>query len=155
MNFELNISPDDLVDKISDIDSKKRDKIDLLVKTLENSTDGYWDWHIGSGVDGAEDYEFLSERFKNQLGYSDEEMSNVPSSWQVICNPDDLSKMFQKAQEHFDSNGDIEFMTECRYTHKNGHEVWVLCRGSVVEWNEDSSPKRMVGTHTDITSLKS
>ena len=154
MNFELDIKLDDLVSKIGSIEKEKNDKIYLLVKILESSTDGYWDWHIGSGVDGEEDYEFLSERFKQQLGYSNEDMEDKPSSWQSICNADDLASMLQKAQEHFDSQGEVDFMTECRYIHKNGSMIWILCRGSVVEWNEDGSPKRMVGTHTDITSLK-
>jgi PAS domain S-box-containing protein len=134
--------------------AENKDQVELLLEVLENSTDGYWDWHIGSGKDGEEDYEYLSPKLKSQLGYEDEELLNAPSSWQKICNLDDMKIMFKKVEEHFASLGKKEFMTQCRYTHKKGHEVTILCRGNVIEWNNDGSPKRMVGTHTDITNLK-
>jgi PAS domain S-box-containing protein len=130
------------------------DKASLMLQVLELSTDGFWDWHIGSGKNGDEDYEYLSPKLKMQLGYEDGELENKPSSWQKICNPDDMGNMFQGVQAHFDSKGKKEFITECRYTHKKGHLVVILCRGNVIEWNEDGSPKRMVGTHTDVTNLK-
>jgi PAS domain S-box-containing protein len=154
MNFELNITADDLIKKINLNDKERNQKIEMLIKILENSTDGYWDWHIGSGKDGEEDYEYLSPKFKEQLGYGPDELEDKPSSWMNLIYPECLSKINSKLQEHFNSNGEIEFMSECRYTHKDGHTVWILCRGDVIEWNEDGTPKRMVGTHTDITSLK-
>ncbi len=42
---------------------------------------------------------------------------------------------------------------EARYQHKNGALVPVLCRGEVIEWTVDGCPKRMVGTHTDLSDL--
>lgn len=38
--------------------------------------------------------------------------------------------------------------------HKNGHWVWVYNTGQVIEWEEDGSPKRMLGTTLDITVQK-
>ena len=38
--------------------------------------------------------------------------------------------------------------------HKDGHWVWVLDRGKVVEWDSSHRPVRMTGTHMDITRLK-
>jgi signal transduction histidine kinase/DNA-binding response OmpR family regulator len=38
--------------------------------------------------------------------------------------------------------------------HKDGHWVWVLDTGKVVEWEADGKPRRMVGTHIDITEQK-
>ena len=35
--------------------------------------------------------------------------------------------------------------------HKNGTWRWILARGQVVERDDHGQPKRMVGTHTDIT----
>lgn len=35
--------------------------------------------------------------------------------------------------------------------HKHGHWVWVLDTGQVIEWEREGVPKRMIGTHLDIT----
>lgn len=134
--------------------NENKDHTQLLLSILEQSTDGYWDWHIGSKEEGGEDYEYLSPKFKKQLGYEEDELPNVPSSWMNLCNEEDLAKTAQKLDEHFNSLGEEEFITECRYTHKDGHTIWILCRGFVTEWDESNAPKRMVGTHTDITNLK-
>ncbi|MEI8618960.1 PAS domain-containing protein [Pseudoalteromonas sp. B193] len=33
--------------------------------------------------------------------------------------------------------------------------IWVLDTAKIVEWNTDGSPKRMIGTHLDISERKS
>jgi PAS domain S-box-containing protein len=132
--------------------SDKNEQIRIMKETLEliveNSTEGFWDWHI------LDDYEYLSPTFKKHFGYEDDEMKNHPSSWQKIINQDDLPNVLGIFDKHVESKGKIPFITECRYTHKDGHEVLIWCKGKVVEWAEDGSPIRMVGTHIDITSLK-
>ena len=47
------------------------------------------------------------------------------------------------------------YICEARMRHKDGHWVWVLDTGKTVEWNIDGSPKRMIGTHIDISEQKS
>lgn len=115
-----------------------------LNKVLETSTDGFFDWHIDNG------YEYLSPKFKAALGYEVDELENRPESWQRIIDPEDLKVMFEEVQKHFESKGDYPFKVTSRYTRKDGSTVKVFCRGEVVEWNNDGSPKRMVGTHTII-----
>ncbi|MEJ2741932.1 MAG: ATP-binding protein, partial [Gammaproteobacteria bacterium] len=41
-----------------------------------------------------------------------------------------------------------------RYHHKDGSTITVFCKGEVVEWAEDGTPIRMIGTHTDLTQFK-
>ena len=122
-------------------------KASLMLQVLELSTDGFWDWHVGSGKDGGEDYEYLRPKLKKQLGYEDEELENKPSSWQKICDPEDMGKMFKKVQKHFESKGEHPFSCVTNYTHKNGSIVKIRCSGTVVDFNEDGEPVRMVGTH--------
>ena len=38
--------------------------------------------------------------------------------------------------------------------HKNGQYIWILATGNTVEWHADGLPKRMLGTHLDITERK-
>lgn len=128
-------------------DAKTFEMVEILKLTLEHTTDGYWDWDI------ANDYEYLSPCFKRQLGYADDEMKNHPSSWQALIFEEDMEKMGIELNKHFKSKGDYEFKSVSRYKHKDGHIVKILCRGSVVRWDENGNPLRMVGTHIDITDL--
>ena len=123
------------------------DDNETLKAILEGATDGYWDWNIQANT------EFMSDAFKAQLGYKPYELDNVPQSWINLINKEDFTVMQEKLQEHFRTKGDVDFKAIGRYNHKQGHEVKILCRGQVIEWDKDNSPIRMVGTHTDITGL--
>jgi PAS domain S-box-containing protein len=135
-----------LVEELSIRDQEVFEMKQVLEQILETSTDGYWDWHIEKG------YEYLSPRFKKQLGYEDNEMDNCSTSWKGLINDNDLDKILIELKKHFDSKGAYPFKVICRYTHRDGHEVTVLRRGTVIEWDNDK-PIRMVGTHIDITNL--
>lgn len=58
-----------------------------------------------------------------------------------------------RLKEHW--SGDLElYDIEFRMRHKRGHYVWILASGKVVEWYEDGGPKRMLGSHLNITERK-
>lgn len=134
--------------KVPQLEEELTDKSKIFEQVLENTMAGYWDWNI------AENTEYLSPSFKKMFGYEDHEMENSPEAWQKIIHPDDLPGVFNTFSDHVESKGKIPYDNEVRYYHKNGSIVWVLCRGKVIEWAEDGSPVRMVGSHIDITHLK-
>jgi len=136
-----------LVENLTVRDAETFEMLDILKLTLEHNTDGYWDW------DMVTDYIYLSSGFKKQLGYSDDEMQNNPSSWQNLMFKEDLDNMQSELYRHINSNGVEPFKSVIRYTHKDGHIVKILCRGSVIKWDDNGKPLRMVGTHIDITDL--
>ena len=115
---------------------------------LEGTLAGYWDWNIPANT------EYLSPTFKSMFGYEDHEMENSPEAWQKIIHPEDLPEVFEVFNTHVSSKGEIPYSNECRYYHKDGSIVWVYCKGKVIEWAEDGSPIRMIGSHVDITELK-
>ena len=127
------------------------DQIDSEVKVkqiLETVYDGFWDWHI------KEDYEYMSPRFWEMLGVNPKTKNHHPSEWQKLMHPEDLDKTLKLFGEHVASRGLVPFDLESRFTHQEGHQVWILCRGKIIEWSKSGEPLRMVGTHTDITELK-
>ncbi len=136
-----------LVDELCIRDSEVFSMRQVLELLLETCTDGFWDWRI------KEDYEYLSPTFKKQLGFGPDEMENHPSSWQCMMYEEDLKILYEEVTKHFESRGEYKFSSVCRYTHRKGHMVTILCRGEVIEWDDDWSPIRMVGTHTDITDI--
>ena len=59
-----------------------------------------------------------------------------------------------KLNNHIASNGKIPYDIELRYRHKSGTTVWVNSRANVVEWNDDGTAIRIVGSIVDITKQK-
>ena len=129
-----------LTDSLTRVEENLMEEMAILEFILEKSTDGYWDWNI------VTNYEYLSPKFKAQLGYAPDEMENSPRSWQSICNPDDLEKASENINLHL--KGETrDFSETLRFTHKDGHIVNILCSGVVVSRDKDGNPLRMVGTH--------
>ncbi|MCX7175387.1 MAG: PAS domain-containing protein [Proteobacteria bacterium] len=115
---------------------------------IEQSLAGYWDWLI------QKNEEYLSPTFKKMFGYEDDEMPNSPDAWQKIIFPEDLPGVFQVFNSHVQSRGAIPYYNEVRYRHKEGHTVWVICTGQVIEWDEQGQPVRMIGCHIDVSKSK-
>lgn len=120
----------------------------LSESALESSLAGFWDWNIETNE------EYLSPRFKEMFGYSDDEMENSPESWKRIAFQEDLPHMFKSFEDHVQSRGELPFKSIVRYHHKNGSVVWVRCNGKVVSWAENGAPIRAIGCHVDITEEK-
>jgi len=119
-----------------------------LELALSGADLGLWDWHIPSGN------VTFNARWAEMLGYRLGEIRPHVSSWEKLVHPDDQPIISNALQRHF--RGETPFYeTEHRVRHKDGHWVWVLDRGKVMERAEDGSPLRAVGTHLDITARKS
>ncbi len=115
---------------------------------LEQGYDGYWDWHLKT------DYEYMSPRFWEMLGYAPDEKAHHPREWQALIFETDLVLVNDNLKRHIESKGAYPFTQEVRYRHKDGPTVYVICQGKVVEWDEKGEPVRMIGTHTDVTEVK-
>jgi len=118
-----------------------------LELALSGADLGLWDWHIPSG------HVTFNTRWAEMLGYRMDEIGPDISTWERIIHPDDLPAIDQALQRHFRRETAF-YETEHRLRHKDGHWVWVLDRGKVMERTDDGSPLRAVGTHLDITARK-
>ena len=70
--------------------------------------------------------------------------------WQSLIHPDDLQASDTMLKLHL-SGAIPRFSAEMRLKHKQGHWVWVLNNGKVVERDANNQALRMIGTHLDIT----
>lgn len=97
---------------------------------------------------------YYSTEWASLLGYDLEELQPITrETFRSLVHPDDFDFSLKRVQEIIDGN-ETAYESEIRMRHKNGHWVWVLDRGSVVEHDAEGKPVRMIGTHTDITRQK-
>jgi PAS domain S-box-containing protein len=132
----------------------KKELYDLIKKNVsvfeflqQGSLDGIWYWDIE-----AQENEWMSPRFWEVLGYDPSEKKHLSKEWQDLINPDDLKTALYNFAKHCeDSNHPYDQVV--RYRHKDGHTVWVRCRGIAIR-DETGKPIRMLGAHTDLTPQK-
>jgi len=134
----------ELTKTLERVESNLKEEIDILDFLLEHFTDGYWDWNVNTNV------EYLSPKFKKQLGYNEDEMENKPESWMSICNEEDLNRAYNKINTLIVGETD-EFEEILRFTHKKGDEIKILCCGKVVSRDSEGKAIRVVGVHSIIT----
>jgi len=118
-----------------------------LKMILEGTEIGLWDWNPQTN-----DVKF-DEQWCQLLGYSLEELEPHFNSWESRVHPDDLQQCYKDIERYM--NGETEFYSNVhRMKHKDGHWVYILDRGQIVEHDENNQPISFTGTHTDITHLK-
>nr|WP_321234262.1 PAS domain-containing sensor histidine kinase [uncultured Psychroserpens sp.] len=114
---------------------------------LENSEVGLWDYNAIS------DEVFYSKESKNILGYKDHELTNSSMEWNRRVHPEDLETYFKDFNAHINGHLDT-YRNEHRVLCKDGNYKWILDKGKVVDRDINGKPKRIIGTHTDITYRK-
>ena len=114
--------------------------------TLAGVGDGIWDWDLVNNTI------FFSKRWKDMLGYEEDEIENAVDEWKRRIHPDDLEKAIAAVTANM--AGKTERLENLhRLKHKDGHWVWVLDRGKTI-FDDKGNAVRMLGTHTDVTDKK-
>lgn len=111
---------------------------------LDSAGDGIWDWNVAQGS------VFFSGRWKEMLGFSEDEIGSSLDEWSNRVHPDDRANAYAAIQAHWDGETQI-YSNEHRMKCKDGSWKWILDRGVLIERSEDGKPLRMIGTHHDIT----
>jgi PAS domain S-box-containing protein len=114
---------------------------------LEGAGEGVWDWNVQTNII------YYSRRWKEMLGYTEAEIGNTLSEWDNRLHPEDKAKCYEDLKNHFSGKTPI-FVSEHRIRCKEGNYIWVMDRGTVVEWTDDQKPLRVIGTLSDITRQK-
>ncbi|MCS3903058.1 diguanylate cyclase (GGDEF)-like protein/PAS domain S-box-containing protein [Methylohalomonas lacus] len=136
----------DITDRIMAL-REMRESEQRLELAIEGAELGTWDWNIRTG------HVTFNDRWAKMLGYSLEEIDTHISSWEKRVHPDDAEETREILARHL--RGDIEiYESRHRLRHKDGHWIWVLDKGKVIERNEVGDPVRACGTHLDISSRK-
>lgn len=129
------------------IEAKLKESETLWKFALEGSGDGIWDWNPQTGE------VFYSDKTREILGYCSDELPNDLEVWREIVHPDDRKYLSDAIKFFLEENNEY-LLIELRLRCKDGSYKWILWRGMVVEKNIDGKLLRVVGTQTDIQTLK-
>lgn len=137
------------VSTIKEAQTEIKQQKSLLDSVLELNVDGWWEWDLT----GDQTNEFFSPNFKKFLGYKESELDNKSSNWKKIIHPEDYELTVANFKKHVATNGEHPYYQEIRVLCKDGSHKWVITRGHGIK-NANGDYVRMIGTHTDITALK-
>ncbi|MDO4766604.1 MAG: ATP-binding protein [Pseudomonadota bacterium] len=118
-----------------------------LALAIAGTNEGVWDWNR------VTDKVFYSPRWKEIIGYRDEELPNKLEEWKKRIHPDDLGRVLGVNDLMYSDLEAVHFEVEYRLLHKDGSYRWILGRGTCLR-DKDGKPYRMVGAHADITERK-
>lgn len=136
-----------------DIDERKKMEQEIKINqrrmdlALEASNTGLWD------LKPFENTLFLNDQWYQQLGYHPGIFQDNPDPFQKLLHPDDQERVYAAIDEHL-ANKNERYQQEFRLKSVDGSWKWILSVGKAMERNEQGDLSRVIGVHTDITTLK-
>ncbi len=137
-------------DITNDLEKDKhiRDNEERLRFALDSANQGLYDLNVKTGK------AVVSDIYAKMIGYdSPDELMETNDKWLNRLHPDDRP-VIEKAYSDYISGKSENYSVEFRQLTKEGRWMWILSLGKIVEYDIKGEPVRMLGTHTDITSIK-
>lgn len=126
---------------------KLADSEERLRLSLQAANQGIYDLNTLTGET------IVSPEYASMLGYDPATFVETNQAWIDRLHPDDKEGVASFYKQYI--KGEIpEYRVEFRQLTKTGEWKWILSIGKVIERTPDGQPKRMLGTHTDITDKK-
>lgn len=113
---------------------------------MEATGEGVWDWNIHAGNVGH------NASWCGILGLDALYLEHEIRQFTDLIHPEDLPQVSLRLGACLEGAGD--YASEHRLRHADGHYVWVLDRGKVVERDGTGAPLRMVGSIRNIDDRK-
>jgi PAS domain S-box-containing protein len=117
-----------------------------LTLAFAGAREGVWDWNIETNA------VVYSPRWKQMLGYTEDEIEPHISAWERLVHPDDR-QLADRANDSV-ARGEPTYEAEFRLRHKDGRYINVLSRGFPIRREPGGPVVRIVGTHFDLTERK-
>lgn len=118
-----------------------------LELAIAGSGTGIWDRNV---VTGEIRY---SAGWKAIIGYDEDELTTRIEDAYLRLHPDDLAYVQAAMQDHFEGRTE-SYEVEHRIRCKDGRYKWICSRGKVTSRDSEGRALRMVGTTTDINSIR-
>ena len=112
---------------------------------LSAASDGVYDIDLRTGES------YYSPGYYTMLGFAPNEFPPSQEAWEGLLHPEDKQRALDMLARCV--TGDAhEAETEFRLHTKGGEWRHIVSRGRVVARDEDGTPRRLVGTHRDVTA---
>lgn len=122
----------------------ERNRLQLI---LDATRLGTWEWNPQTGVT------IFNQRWASMFGWDVCELEANVESWSSRLHPEDYDDVWQAIKNHLD--GVTPFYESLhRIRHRDGHWVYVLDRGKIIERDNQGRAIRYTGTVTDVTEQK-
>ncbi len=128
------------------VEEALRESEERYALAVRGANDGIWDWDLRS------DTIYYSPRWKNMLGYKEEDIYDTPDEWMGRVHAEDIDQLRADLNAHLEGRTP-NFKSEHRLFHKSGSYRWVQVRGLAVR-NSDNKAYRIAGSITDINAHK-
>jgi PAS domain S-box-containing protein len=137
-------------DQIQEALRRSNERFDVAVR---GANEGLWDAVVLPGVPwySPETPVWYSPRFKESLGFRDDEFPNVLQSWLGRLHPDDRDRILKAVADHVERR--VPYDVEYRLRTKTGEDRWFAARGLGI-WNGAGEMTRMAGSLRDITEAR-
>lgn len=120
---------------------------DLLELALKSSGSSVWFWNIESGEI------VLGEDWIEHLGYKPSSFKFTFEWWDSSIKPEHKA-VFDKAFNDYLEGNKENYEIEYQIRTKNNNWIWVWAIGKCIEYDNDGNPLIFIGTHRDITRIK-
>jgi PAS domain S-box-containing protein len=128
------------------VETSLRESEERWQLVIQGNNDGIWDWNIETNQI------FYSPRWKEMLGYEEDEIAHCVEEWNQRVHPEDIALVQEKFEAYLQRQHPY-YQAEYRLRCKDGSYKWILGQGQAL-WNSAGLPIRMVGSHKDITDRK-
>ena len=125
-------------------EAERRESEQRYALVTEAIHEGIFDWNVVTGV------YYLSPRYKEILGYRDDELPNDAESFFGRIHPEDSARILERRERYNEDHSKDRFVDELRLLHRDGTYRWVVSRGRIVR-NDKGEPARIVGAIGDMT----
>jgi len=105
------------------------------------------DWNLNT------DEVYLSSRWKQMLGYTDEEIPNNFAGWLMTVEPDYRETFIAALFALREGKIPVSFI-ERKAVCKDGSFIWIASKAKVVDWNPDGRASRIIGVFSNINEKK-
>jgi diguanylate cyclase (GGDEF)-like protein/PAS domain S-box-containing protein len=139
--------------QLADISRLKSEMDDLAIResrwnhALVSSASGVWDQRM----DGDYYYSDIWRRIRGLR--PDDPIPSTTEEWLEWVHPHDRQHVVHCIERQ--NAGDPDYLTfQYRERHREGHYIWIECRGACIETDDQGQALRITGTDTDVTARK-
>lgn len=130
---------------------------DRTISKLETTLEKF-DYYMSSSNQGMWELDIetntihFSYNWAGMLGFTNNEILDGYDFWKKNVHPEDIVQILVDLENYIAGKID-SYEGVARIIHKKGHYVWVKYSG-LLKKNRDGTPKKIIGTHIDISELK-